>query len=71
MIVESHLPDPGRLKELLVPGAGLLIKKENGLNRKTKFSTQAVFSGDQLISLNTLLPNRFVEFLKNITANVI
>ena len=63
VIVESHLPDPGRLKELLVPGANLLIKKENSMNRKTKFSTQAVFSGEQLISLNTWLPNRFVEFL--------
>ena len=32
-IVNSHLPDPGRLKELLIPGARLLLKKENGINR--------------------------------------
>jgi sugar fermentation stimulation protein A len=41
-IVESHLPDPGRLKELLIPGAKVLLKDENGKHRKTKFSTQAV-----------------------------
>lgn len=62
-IVNSHLPDPGRLKELLIPGAQLLLKQENGINRKTQFSTQAVYSGKTLISLNTLIPNRFVSYL--------
>ena len=62
-IVDSHLPDPGRLKELLIPGARLLLKKEKGKNRKTQFSTQAVYSGKTLISLNTLVPNRFVAYL--------
>lgn len=62
-VVESHLPDPGRLKELLIPGVILLIKKEGNPNRKTKFSTQAVYLGEQLISLNAWMPNQFVEFL--------
>jgi len=62
-IVESHLPDPGRLKELLKPGARILIKKEIGAHRKTRFSTQAVYNGNILISLNTLLPNQFTEYL--------
>ena len=62
-IIDSHLPDPGRLKELLIPGARLLLKKENGRNRKTHFSTQAVYFGKTLISLNTLIPNRFVSYL--------
>jgi sugar fermentation stimulation protein A len=29
-IVESHLPDPGRLKELLKPGVRILFKQEDG-----------------------------------------
>ena len=62
-IVESHLPDPGRLKELLKPGCKVLIKKENGKNRKTGYSTQAVYYKNILISLNTLLPNKFIESL--------
>ena len=62
-VVSSHLPDPGRLKELLIPGVTLLIKKEDNPNRKTKFSTQAVYLDKQLISLNSWLPNQFVEFL--------
>ena len=62
-IVESHLPDPGRLKELLKPGVRVLLKRESGENRKTKFSTQAVYDDSVLISLNTLLPNQFTAHL--------
>jgi len=62
-IVDSHLPDPGRLRELLLPGAKVLLKREKGEKRKTQFSTQAVYSGKTLISLNTLLPNKFVNYL--------
>jgi len=62
-IIESHLPDPGRLKELLKPGVRILLKKETGENRKTKFSTQAVYANNILISLNTLLPNQFTAHL--------
>ena len=62
-IVESHLPDPGRLKELLKPGVQILLKQENGINRRTNYSTQAVYDGNTLISLNTLLPNKFTEHL--------
>ena len=57
------MPDPGRLQELLLPGVKILLKEENGVNRKTRYSTQAVYSNGILISLNTLLPNKFVEFL--------
>ena len=62
-VVESHLPDPGRLKELLKPGVRILLKKVNGENRRTQYSTQAVYDGDTLVSLNTLLPNKFTAHL--------
>jgi len=62
-IVTSHLPDPGRLKELLKPGVRILIKEEKGTHRKTAYSTQAVYKNNVLISLNTLIPNQFTEYL--------
>ena len=35
-IVRSHLPDPGRLKELLVPGVEVLLRPaSNQFKRKT------------------------------------
>ncbi len=58
----SHVPDPGRLKELLFPGARVLVEPKTGAERKTKFATVMVYSGDELISINSQLPNRFVRF---------
>ncbi len=63
LIINSHLPDPGRLTDLLIPGSRVLIKKENNKKRKTKYSTQAVFYKNILVSLNTLLPNQIIEYL--------
>ena len=51
------------MKELLLPNAKLLIKKEYNPNRKTKFSTQAVWLEEELISINSWLPNQFVHFM--------
>lgn len=59
----SHLPDPGRLKELLIPGVTVLIKKEEGNSRKTAYSTQMVYSGETLVSINSWLPNAFAAHL--------
>ncbi|MDB9884629.1 MAG: DNA/RNA nuclease SfsA [Fidelibacterota bacterium] len=66
-IVTSHLPDPGRLKELLFEGAKVLLRPaSNNSKRKTKFSTVMVNHKGQLISLVSTLPNQFVlESLKN------
>ena len=37
---KSHLPDPGRLKEILTPGRELFLRKEKySKNRKTKYTT--------------------------------
>ncbi len=61
-IVFSHLPDPGRLKELLIPGAELILRPApKGSERKTKYSTVMVCHEGQLISLVSALPNRFVS----------
>lgn len=61
-IHDSHVPDPGRLKELLFPGARVLVEPKEGAQRKTKWATVMVYSGDELISINSQLPNRFVRF---------
>lgn len=60
--VWAHLPDPGRLKELLIPGAKVLVEPKNGSKRKTNFALVMVYQGQQLISINSNLPNRFTRF---------
>ena len=54
---QSHLADPGRLIELLTPGADLMVRKAPiGSERKTKYSTVMVKHKGQLISLVSSLP---------------
>jgi len=68
IVVDSHLPDPGRLKELLFPGASVLVRPvPEDSPRKTRFSTVMVYQGNTLISLVSALPNKFVKegLLKN------
>ena len=58
----SHLPDPGRLKELLIPGADLMVRKAPASSeRQTQYSTVMVKHKGQLISLVSSLPNQFVK----------
>jgi sugar fermentation stimulation protein A len=74
-IVSSHLPDPGRLKELLMPGAEVYLRKAPpGSSRKTPYTIVMVKKEGVLVSLVSALPNQFVQecleqgqllFLKN------
>ncbi len=63
-LVQSHLPDPGRLKELLLPDAELYLRPvSDEIHRKTRFTTVMVCHNGQFISLVSTLPNRFVKEL--------
>ena len=59
----SHLPDPGRLKELLIPGVNLLVRPapKNKI-RSTVFTTVMVNLKRQWISLVSTLPNQFIKY---------
>ncbi len=62
LVVESHLPDPGRLKELLTPGAELYISSvPKNTHRKTQYTTRMVRYNGTLVSLVSTLPNQFVK----------
>lgn len=63
-MVHAHLPDPGRLKELLVPGTrGWLVPVPHNGHRKTGFDMVAVQHGDLIVSVDTRVPNRYVHGL--------
>ena len=60
---KSHLPDPGRLKELLISGASLLVRPApENKERSTAFTTIMVNLKGQWISLVSTLPNQFVKY---------
>ena len=61
-----HVPNTGRCKEILVPGCKVLLRAENGENRKTRFSLIGGYKGDKLINIDSQAPNKIVEeALKN------
>ncbi len=62
-LVEAHLPNPGRLEELLVDGRRLRLRPApEGADRKTDWTAVLVETpqGDGWVSLDTTLPNRLV-----------
>jgi len=66
-IVDAHLADPGRLKELLLPETRIWLRPASNPERKTRWTAVLVEAADggELVSLDTTLPNRLVgEALK-------
>jgi sugar fermentation stimulation protein A len=65
--IEAHLADPGRLRELLVPGAELRLRPApDGSARRTRFTVALVRAPDPTgvwVSVDTMLPNRLAEDL--------
>lgn len=60
-----HVKNTGRCKELLVPGADILVQKAANTGRKTEFDLISVYKGERLINMDASAPNTvFGEFLK-------
>lgn len=59
--VKVHVPNSGRMKELLVPGATVWIQPAAGENRKTAYTLMLVQQDDSCVCLNAHLANSLVE----------
>lgn len=57
------MADPGRLRELLLPGKRVWVRPAAGAHRRTRWSAVLVESpdGSGLVSLDSSLPNRLVR----------
>ncbi len=57
--VRAHCPNPGRMHELMIPGAIVYIDKADDPARRTAYTLRFIEhpANGQLISLNTQLPN--------------
>lgn len=63
-LIHAHCPNPGRLGELLIPGATVYVSPAAHQERKTAYDLRFVEHPEdgQLVSLDTRLPNQlFVE----------
>jgi sugar fermentation stimulation protein A len=61
--VTAHLPNPGRLWELLLPGRTVLLAPASDPGRALPWTAVAVIRDGAVILLHTTLANRVVEFL--------
>ncbi|MCG3221667.1 MAG: DNA/RNA nuclease SfsA [Candidatus Heimdallarchaeota archaeon] len=59
--VEAHVPDPGRLKELFIHEAELIVREENKKDRKTAFTVVGVKTGEIWVNIESTFTNRIFE----------
>lgn len=58
-----HVKNTGRCKELLIPGARVLVQKSSNPERKTKYDLISVYKGERLINMDSQAPNKvFAEW---------
>lgn len=57
-IQESHVPNTGRCRELLVPGCRVFLRFHDDPRRKTRHTVIAVDKGGLLINMDSQAPNR-------------
>lgn len=53
-----HVKNTGRCRELLVPGAKVVLAVSNHPGRKTRCDLVAVYKGERLINMDSQAPNR-------------
>lgn len=58
--VTCHVKNTGRCRELLIPGARVLVQHCPGELRKTKYDLIAVYKGENLVNMDSVAPNRMV-----------
>jgi sugar fermentation stimulation protein A len=62
----AHVKNTGRCKELLVPGAKVILQQADNPKRTTKYDLIAVYKSDRLINMDSQAPNQaFYEQLKS------
>lgn len=63
--VVCHVKNTGRCRELLVPGAKLLVQKNASPKRRTAYDLISVWKGERLINMDAAAPNTvFREWLQ-------
>ncbi|MCL1879976.1 MAG: DNA/RNA nuclease SfsA [Actinomycetia bacterium] len=62
----AHVKNTGRCKELLIPGATVILQESDNPERKTKYDLIAVYKGERLINMDSQAPNKvFLEYVKS------
>lgn len=61
-----HVKNTGRCRELLIPGAEILVQRCDAPGRKTQWDLISVYKGERLINMDSAAPNKiFGEYVKS------
>ncbi len=60
-LVYCHVPNPGRMEELLYPGCQVMLRNVDGKLRKTNYDLVLAFDGNVPVSIDSRLPNALVQ----------
>lgn len=60
-IIDVHVKNTGRCKELLVPGTLVVLAESDNLSRKTKYDLVCVKKGKRWINMDSQIPNKAAE----------
>ncbi len=63
--IRSFVADPGRLTELLFPGAEVYVAHTAKEGRKTEYDLCLVKSGENLVSVDSRVPNKLIKVALN------
>ena len=55
--VNCHVKNTGRCRELLVPGAKVILSRSMNPERKTAYDLICVYKGERLINMDSQAPN--------------
>lgn len=58
---KCHVKNTGRCKELLIPGAKVILDRSSDPKRSTKFDLVSVYKGDMLVNIDSQAPNKIVQ----------
>ena len=69
--VICHVKNTGRCKELLVPGAEVIMCEAENPARKTKYDLVSVYKGNMLINMDSQAPNKIAgEFIHELIPGI-
>lgn len=60
-VVDCHVKNTGRCRELFIPGVKAILQESNNPNRKTRFDLIAVYKNRQLVNVDSQVTNTVVE----------
>ena len=60
-IEEVHVANTGRMRELLVKGAKVIVRNVDNSNRKTKYDLVMVYKNGTLVLIDSKMPNILLE----------